>query len=127
MNELKVFYVEDEPDLREVATLSLEMDPDMRVRTAECGPEALAALDSGEWRPDVILLDVMMPGMDGPTVLQHIRERPFLDAVPVIFITARTQPAERERFLGLGAVGVISKPFDPLTLASDLRAALARR
>lgn len=126
MNTLKVLYVEDEPDLREVASLSLEMDPGIEVRTAASGPEALATLDGGAFAPDVILLDVMMPGMDGPTVLQHIRERPALDAAPIIFMTARTQPHERERFLSMGAIGLIAKPFDPLTLASDLRARLAR-
>lgn len=125
MSKLKVLYVEDEPDLREVATYALEMDPDIEVRSAASGQEALAALDGGAVQPDVILLDATMPAMDGPTVLQRIRQRAAFDHCPILFMTARIQAHERERFLALGAVGVIGKPFDPLTLASTLRSSFA--
>ena len=121
---LKVLYVDDEADIREVAALSLEIDPGMEVRTAASGLDALSLLDAGDWTPDVLLLDVMMPGMDGPTLLKEIRTRSALDGAPAIFVTARAQPHERDRFIGAGAVGVIAKPFDPLTLASEVRATI---
>lgn len=122
---LHVLYVDDEPDIREVATLSLEIDPDVQVTSFDSGPAALAALDGG-LTPDAILLDVMMPGMDGPATLAAIRERRRLSQTPVIFITARAQTREQETFRALGAVGVITKPFDPMTLAGDLRRLLGR-
>ena len=122
---LHVLYVDDEPDIREVATLSLEIDPDLTVTSFDSGPAALSALDAG-LEPDAILLDVMMPGMDGPATLAAIRERPRLFETPVIFITARAQTQEQQKFRALGAVGVITKPFDPMTLAGDLRGLLGR-
>ena len=123
MEPLSVLYVDDEPDIREVATLSLEIDPGITVTSFDGGGAALAALDGG-LRPDVIMLDVMMPGMDGPATLSRIRERSPLATTPVVFITARAQAHEQERFRSLGAIGVITKPFDPMTLAGDLRALL---
>src|ERR1700749_709038 len=107
---VRVAYVDDEPDIREVAALSLGLDPDIEVRTCASGPELLKLVQS--WRPDVILLDVMMAGMDGPATLAGLyRENPHLTTIPVIFITARTQAHEVERFTALGAAGVIIKPF----------------
>jgi two-component system OmpR family response regulator len=125
VSALKVLYVDDEPDIREVATLALELDGSMEVTTAASGPEALALLDGG-LVPDVIMLDVMMPGMDGPAVLAELKTRAELAAKPVVFITARAQAHELARFVSLGAVGVITKPFDPMTLSIELRAVLAR-
>ena len=122
---LKVLYVDDEPDIREVGAMALELDGSMEVSTASSGPEALALLEGG-LRPDVILLDVMMPGMDGPGVLAELKKRPELTQIPVIFITARAQAHELARFVSLGAIGVITKPFDPMTLSIELRAVLAR-
>ena len=87
---------------------------------ASSGREALLAADSST--PDLILLDVMMPGMDGPTTLEHLRTRPELADTPVIFITAKVQANEIEYFKSLGAVDVIAKPFDPVTLASQVQA-----
>jgi CheY-like chemotaxis protein len=127
LNEaLEVLYVDDEPDIREVASIALEMDGRTKVRMVGSGAEALAALSEPGWRPDVILLDVMMPGMDGPATLAEIRKHPTLAEIPVIFITARAQAHEQARFLSLGAVGVITKPFDPMTLPIELRAMVAR-
>lgn len=126
MSSLAVLYVDDEPDIREVVTLSLEVDPDINVTSFDNGPAALDALDGG-MKPDVILLDVMMPGMDGPATLAKIRERPALDDAPVIFITARAQAHEQERFKSLGAIGVITKPFDPMKLADELRGLIEGR
>ena len=122
---LKVLYVDDEPDIREVGAMALELDGSMEVTTASSGPEALALLEGG-LRPDVILLDVMMPGMDGPAALAELKKRPELAQIPVIFITARAQSHELARFVSLGAIGVITKPFDPMTLSIELRAVLAR-
>lgn len=126
MTSLKVLYVDDEPDIREVAALSLEMDPEIEVRTAESAADALALLDGGGWRPDILLLDVMMPVMDGPGLLKEIRTRPAVANIPAVFITARAQPQEREQFISAGAVAVIAKPFDPLSLAQEVRAVAAR-
>ena len=118
----RVLYVDDESDIREIALLSLGLDPELEVRGCASGQEALTEIE--EWRPDLILLDVMMPGMDGPTTLARLRESEASATVAVVFITARTQAHERERFLGLGAVGVIAKPFDPMTLAKTTRSFL---
>jgi two-component system OmpR family response regulator len=125
MSALKVLYVDDEPDIREVAALSLQLDREIEVRTAESGAEALALVETAQWRPDVVLLDVMMPVMDGPGVLRALRDQPAVAATPVVFITARAQSHERGRLIELGAIGVMSKPFDPMSLAKDLRAILA--
>jgi two-component system, OmpR family, response regulator len=124
MIQLSLLHVDDEDDIREVAAYALEIDPGIRLTSAASGPEAIAELEAG-LRPDVILLDVMMPGMDGPGTLERLRTIEGLSLTPVIFMTARVQAEERERYLKLGAIGVVQKPFDPLTLAQDVRALLA--
>lgn len=121
MTGLKLMYVDDEPDIREVAAFAFELDPELEFRAHASGAAALEALARDPWRPQVILLDVMMPDMDGPTTLDRIRRMVGLEDTPAIFITARAQPQERAAFIALGAVGVITKPFDPMTLASDVR------
>lgn len=113
-----VLLVDDEPDIRTIAELSLQEIGGWQVVLAESGPRALEL--ASERRPDVILLDVMMPGMDGPTVLSRLREEPATARIPVVFLTAKVQKAEVERYVALGAAGVIHKPFDPLTLADEL-------
>lgn len=125
MSALKVLYVDDEPDIREVASLSLQMDPQIDVRTAVSGHDALSQLEQADWRPDVLMLDMMMPVMDGPGLMAAIRARPAVAGIPIIFITARTQAHERDGLLAAGAAGVIGKPFDPLTLARRVREILA--
>jgi CheY-like chemotaxis protein len=122
---LQVLYVDDEPDIREIAAMALQLDPGIEVRLAGSGAQALEAVGAEGWRPDVVLLDVMMPVMDGPTVLKALREQPCGASIPVVFITARTQSQDCQRLLQLGAVAVIGKPFDPMTLAKELRSALA--
>lgn len=117
---LNLLHVDDEADIREVAAFSLELDPDIALTSLSSGEEALERLNGG-MRPDVILLDVMMPSLDGPGVLKRLRQIPELDQTPVIFMTARVQSSERDRYLELGAVGVITKPFDPMTLADQIR------
>lgn len=126
MKPLKVLYVDDEPDIREVALLALGLDPGIEARAAASGPEALDLISSGEFRPDVLMLDMMMPGMDGAQTLDAIRAWPSGGDLPVVFITARAQSHEVARFRALGALDVITKPFDPMTLALELRAVLAR-
>ena len=119
MTAVRVLHVDDEPDIREIVELSLGLDPDFTVRSCGSGGDALAAAAS--WSPDLILLDVMMPMMDGPTTLTHLRQSPKTADIPVVFMTARAQPRELEHFVSLGAEGVIAKPFDPMTLAAVVR------
>ncbi|GGF64885.1 response regulator [Azorhizobium oxalatiphilum] len=116
---LRVLYVDDEPDIREIVSLSLSLDPDIEAETAPSGAAALERAKTGNL--DLILLDVMMPEMDGPTTLGHLRAEPGTASIPVAFVTARTQHHEVEHFRGLGAVGVVAKPFDPMTLAQTVR------
>lgn len=118
-----ILYVEDDDDIRDVAMMSLEIDPDLEVRSCASGSEALEVARS--WVPDLILLDVMMPHMDGPATLEALRQISGLEKVPVVFLSARTQAAEQEHLRQLGARGVIAKPFDPLTLAREVRAFVA--
>ena len=124
MSALTILHVDDEDDIREVAAFALELDSDMTLTSAPSGERALAALDGG-LRPDVILLDVMMPHLDGPGTLARIRQRPEHVSTPVIFMTARAQSGEIDHYRALGALDVITKPFDPMTLARDVRAILA--
>jgi CheY-like chemotaxis protein len=124
VSKLSVLYVDDEPDIREVAALALGLDPALQVRLAASGAEALQAVRDAP--VDVVMLDVMMPGMDGPAVLERLRGEPATAAIPVVFITARTNTQDRERLLQLGALAVIAKPFDPMMLAKELRAVLVR-
>ena len=119
MTALRILHVDDEADIREVVQISLGFDPGFVTRSCGSGQEALAvALD---WRPDIILLDVMMPVMDGPATMSRLRENAQTATIPVVFMTARAQTRELDRFRALGAVGVIPKPFDPMTLAASVR------
>ncbi len=115
MSAIRILHVDDEPDIREIVDMSLGLNPDFEVRACSSGAEAIAA--AAEWSPRLILLDVMMPGMDGPTTLMQLRKNPQTSAIPVVFMTARAQTREVEHFIAQGAQGVISKPFDPMTLA----------
>lgn len=119
----RILYVDDEADIREIACMALELDPDFAVRAADSGQVALGI--AAEWQPDLILLDVMMPDMDGPTTLSRLRAAPETAAIPVVFITARAQAREVETLRALGARDVIAKPFDPMQLAARVRALLA--
>ena len=126
MSGLRVLYVDDEPDIREVAAMSLELDPEIEVKAVDCGAAALEVFAGQDWRPDVVMLDVMMPNLDGPGTLAKLQEMPGFAGTPVVFITARAQVHEQKRLLGLGATGVITKPFEPMGLASELRALLLK-
>jgi len=124
MTHLHVLHVDDEPDIREVAAMSLELDGAMSLTSAASGAEAVALLQAG-CQPDVVLLDVMMPVLDGPGTLARLRQLPNHEATPVIFMTARAQSSELGRYIELGAIGVIVKPFDPMSLAASVRDTLA--
>jgi two-component system, OmpR family, response regulator len=119
MATFRVLYVDDDADIREIAAMSLALDSSFNVLTCASGQEALAT--AAAWQPHLILLDVMMPGMDGPETLARLKADQQTAAIPVVFITARTQAYEVERFLSLGAIGVIAKPFDPIELAAQAR------
>jgi len=119
-NELKkILYVEDEPDIQEVAKIALESVGGFILKVCSSGEEALK--NAEEFSPQLLLLDVMMPGMDGPTTLAELRKLATIAAVPAIFMTAKVQPQEIEHFKSLGAIDVIAKPFDPMTLATTIR------
>lgn len=124
MSALRILHVDDEDDIREVAAFALELDPRISLTSAASGAAGIALLEGG-LTPDVILLDVMMPHLDGPGTLRRIRDLPGHAATPVIFMTARIQPREVDQYRALGALDVIVKPFDPMTLAQDVRAVLA--
>lgn len=116
----RVLYVEDEPDIQVIARLALEMLGGFTVEICSSGGEALEKI--GAFNPQLILLDVMMPGMDGPTTLGRLRELPQFSTTPVIFMTAKVQPSEVAGYKALGAVDVIPKPFDPMSLSGQVKA-----
>ena len=118
----RVLLVDDEDDVREVAQLSLEMVGGWEVIAAGSGEEAVRL--AGTEPLDAILLDVMMPEMDGLATFRRLRDDPATREIPVLLLTAKVRPDDLERFAGLGVDGVIAKPFDPLTLPRDVSAAL---
>lgn len=115
----RVLYVEDEADIQAVAKLALEMVGGFTVKICTSGREAME--QAAGFAPDMILLDVMMPNMDGPSTLQALRAQPVLAEIPVAFMTAKVQPGEIAGLKALGALDVITKPFDPMTLADEVR------
>ena len=114
-----VLMVDDEEDIRAVGQIALEDVGGLRPLLAGSGDEAVAL--ATQEHPDLILLDVMMPGSDGPTTLGRLRARPETAGIPIIFLTAKAQKADVARLLALGAAGVIAKPFDPMTLVDEVR------
>jgi CheY-like chemotaxis protein len=125
MNPCRLLHVEDEPDIREVVEISLALDPGITLMSCDNGADALTA--AADWEPDIILMDVMMPEMNGPQTLAHLHENARTANIPVVFMTARAEHREVENFLSLGAAGVIPKPFDPMTLATLVRTYLPAR
>ena len=116
-----VLLVEDNADIRKIAKAALEMIGGLKVRACESGAEALAAL--AEFKPQLVLLDVMMPDMDGPGILKELRGRPDTVAIPVVFLTAKSGASEIQRLRSLGALDVLTKPFDPMNLHEKVKAA----
>lgn len=119
MSELRrVMCVEDDADIRMILEFSLAAVGGYELRMCPGGRSALQA--APEFRPDLVLLDVMMPDLSGPETLQALRELPCMCGVPVVFMTAKAMPDELEQLLQLGATGLIVKPFDPMTLPKDI-------
>ena len=119
---LRILHVEDDEDIREVAKMALEFSGKFELMQCASGEEALVKAEG--FAPEVLLLDVMMPGMSGPDTLKALRQKPALAATPAIFMTARAQPAEIEALKALSALTVVVKPFDPITLGDQILAAL---
>lgn len=113
-----VMLVDDDANIRLIARMSLEGLTSWSVLLASSGAEALEILK--QEKPDLVLLDIMMPGMDGTTVFSKMQANAELSLIPVIFMTAKVQTHEVEAYLKLGASGVITKPFDPMTLPKDI-------
>ncbi len=116
----KVMLVEDDPDIREIAEMALGTVGGFEVMACASGGEALRRVDG--FAPQLAVIDVMMPAMDGPTLFASLRARPATAKLPIVFMTAKVQPEEIERWHALGAADVVAKPFDPLALADRLRA-----
>ena len=122
MSAKRVLLIDDEDDIREVAQISLEIVGGWEVLSANCGADGLAK--AKDEHPDAILLDVMMPDMDGPTTFQKLQEDVDTKGIPVILLTAKVQPSDRQRFDEMGIAGVIAKPFDPMVLPSEINQVL---
>ena len=115
----KILFVEDEPDIQIIARLALERVGGFQVEICSTGLEALERVTS--FAPDLVLLDVMMPGMDGPDTLKALHNQSSTAHLPVIFMTAKVQPTEVAEYRTMGALDVIAKPFDPMTLSATIR------
>lgn len=118
----RILIIDDEDDIREVAALSLETVAGWNVSTANCGIDGI--LKAVSEHPDAILMDVMMPAMDGPTTFREMQKNPEINGIPVLLLTAKVQGVDQRRFAGLGVSGILFKPFDPLTLAEQMSAVL---
>jgi two-component system cell cycle response regulator len=115
-----LMYVDDDADIREIVEMALGLDGELRVISSDGGERALVKMRVE--KPDLVVLDVMMPAMDGPTLLKRMRSDPDLRHIPVIFMTAKSNPDEVKRFRELSAIGVIAKPFDPMALGGQVKA-----
>lgn len=119
-NLQRVLYVEDDADIREIAILALRDVGGLTVRACESGEEALREFD--DFAPQMVLLDVMMPGLNGPETLKAlIQQGSITEEIPVAFMTAKIHPDELQRYHEIGVKNVIAKPFDPMTLADEVR------
>jgi DNA-binding response OmpR family regulator len=119
---MRLLHVDDDDDILEISRIALEISGDIELVQCASGEEAIRKVN--DFIPDVFLLDVMMPVMSGPQTLEKLRERLGLENVPAIFMTARTSTADKKQLFDLGAIDVISKPFDPLTLSAQIKSAL---
>jgi len=125
MRELaRILYVDDEADIRTVAKLALERAGGFEVKAEESAERALQLLR--EWLPDLLLLDVMMPGMDGTELFSRLQADERYKKLPVVFMTAKAQPTEIDSYRELGVLDVIPKPFDPFTLGTQLQSIWTR-
>jgi CheY-like chemotaxis protein len=121
----RILLVEDDPDIQSIVVLALESLGGFQVGVCGSAREALESAPS--WAPDLILLDVMMPGCDGLATLSALRQTPSTAGVPVIFVTAKVQPHELARYREMGSLGVIPKPFEPETLPETIRELWSRQ
>ena len=119
---IKALYVDDDTDISTIVEMCLEMNENFEVLCVNSGNQAL--VKSEAWQPDIILLDYMMPEMDGPETFLRLKQNPATKDIPVVFVTAKTMQEDVSKLLELGAKGVISKPFDPLSLATEIQAFL---
>jgi len=115
----KILYVEDELDIQAIAQIALEAVGGFTLKTFTNGYDAIDEISN--YQPDLILLDVMMPGIDGPSTLKEIRKKPEFEHIPAIFMTAKVQPEEVNELRENGAIDVIAKPFDPMELANIIK------
>lgn len=115
----KILHVEDEPDIRAIARMALEKIGQLTVESCPSGQRALERIS--DFAPDLVLLDAMMPDMDGPEVLKQLRSRTDTKDIPIVFMTAKVQASEIEAYKALGALDVIAKPFDPMALHQQLK------
>jgi CheY-like chemotaxis protein len=115
----RILHIDDDADIREIVEFSLALDPGLTPRSCASGGDALAI--AAEWAPHLILCDVMMPGMDGPTTLARLRENPKTAKTPIVFMTARAGLDELKLLMSLGATAIFTKPFDPMKLAGMAR------
>lgn len=120
----RIICIDDEDDILQVACMCLETVGGYEVTPCHSGEEGIKK--ALEIVPDLIMIDVMMPGLDGPATLEKMRMHDTLDRIPIIFMTARVQPAEVEEYLQNGATSVVAKPFDPMTLAKEVQAIWGR-
>lgn len=118
MSRRRILLIDDQDDIREVAGLALETGGEFEVMDASSGRAGIAAAVAHH--PDLILLDVMMPELDGPSTFAELRRHAETRDIPVIFLTAKVQAAERRNLAALGAAGIIAKPFNPMTLADEV-------
>jgi len=118
----RILIIDDEEDIRQVAALSLETVASWDVIIASSGANGI--LRAQQEKPEAILLDVMMPGMDGPTTFRELQKYPETANIPVILLTAKVQAADQKKFADIGVKAVLFKPFDPLTLAQQISDAL---
>ena len=118
MSTKRVLLIDDEEDVRTLASFCIEIETGWNILTAVSGREGLEIAETEQ--PDAILLDVMMPDLDGLQTISRLKANPKTKQIPVVFITAKAQASDRRRFYAAGAKGVINKPFDALTLASQI-------
>ena len=120
----RICYVEDDEDIRRIVRMSLERVGKMTVELVDEPSRAIEAMLA--FRPDLVMLDWMMPGMDGPTLFRQMKQRPETSSLPVVFITAKAAQRDLDELMGMGAAGAISKPFSPKDLPEQLRAIWAK-
>ena len=123
MDTKRILIVDDDADIREATQLCLEITGQWEVLKAANGPDgiAIARLE----KPDAILLDMMLPGMDGLTILKRLRENPETQAIPVIILTAKAQSSEQKSFVKLKVASIITKPYDPMTISAQISSVLS--